>query len=60
MKESTKDKVKGLATEVKGEVKQAFGYAIQRPDIVKEGKKERAAGRLQRKVDNSKQPKFDA
>jgi uncharacterized protein YjbJ (UPF0337 family) len=60
MKEGTKDKIKGLATEVKGEVRQALGYAIQRPDLVKDGKKQRAAGRLQRRVDDSKQPKFDA
>jgi uncharacterized protein YjbJ (UPF0337 family) len=59
MKVTTEEKLKGLAAEVLGEVKEAFGEVIHRPDIAESGKKERKAGQMLRKADNSKQPKLD-
>jgi uncharacterized protein YjbJ (UPF0337 family) len=52
---STKDTIKGIAREAKGEVEQAIGSVINRPDIKAKGKKDRAVGRVQRKADDSKQ-----
>jgi uncharacterized protein YjbJ (UPF0337 family) len=55
MKVSAKDTIKGIAREAKGEVEQAIGNLMSRPDIKAKGKKDRAAGRIQRKADDSKQ-----
>jgi uncharacterized protein YjbJ (UPF0337 family) len=55
MKVSTKDTIKGVAREAKGEVEQTIGSVINRPDIKAKGKKDRAAGRVQRQADDRKQ-----
>jgi uncharacterized protein YjbJ (UPF0337 family) len=55
MKVSTKDTIKGIAREAKGEVEQAIGSVINRPEIKAKGKKDRAVGRVQRNADDSKQ-----
>jgi uncharacterized protein YjbJ (UPF0337 family) len=55
MKETTKEKIKGVVREAKGEVEQAVGSVLSRPDIKAKGKKDRAAGRVQRHADDRKQ-----
>jgi uncharacterized protein YjbJ (UPF0337 family) len=55
MKENTKNKIKGIVREAKGEVEQAIGSALSRPDLKARGRKDRAAGRVQRQADNRKQ-----
>jgi uncharacterized protein YjbJ (UPF0337 family) len=55
MKDNMKNKIKGIVRETKGEVEQALGNALSRPDLKAKGRKDRAAGRVQRQADNRKQ-----
>jgi len=55
MKTSTKDKIKGIVREAKGEVEQVIGSVLNRPEIKAKGRRDRAAGRVQRQADNRKQ-----
>jgi uncharacterized protein YjbJ (UPF0337 family) len=50
MKDSTKDKVKGAAHELKGAVKEKVGKAVGKPDLQDEGTGEKVAGKVQKKV----------
>ena len=50
MKESTKDQIAGKAKEIKGDLKQRAGGAMNRPDIQDEGTGEKLAGKVQKKV----------
>jgi uncharacterized protein YjbJ (UPF0337 family) len=50
MKDSTKDKIEGTAHAVKGAVKQKLGSATNNPALESEGKGEKAAGKVQKKV----------
>jgi len=55
MKTSTKDKIKGIVREANGEVEQVIGSVLNRPEIKAKGRRDRAAGRVQRQADNRKQ-----
>jgi uncharacterized protein YjbJ (UPF0337 family) len=50
MKDSTKDKVEGAAHEAKGKVKETVGHAINDREMEAEGKGEKHAGKVQKKV----------
>jgi uncharacterized protein YjbJ (UPF0337 family) len=50
MKNSTIDKVKGTARELKGKVKEAAGQATNNPDLADRGTAEKVAGKVQRKA----------
>jgi len=50
MKDSTKDKVEGAAHEAKGKVKETVGHAISDHKMEAEGKREKHAGKVQKKV----------
>jgi uncharacterized protein YjbJ (UPF0337 family) len=50
MKDSTKDKIKGKAHEVKGAVKEKVGHATNNPKLENEGADEKVAGKIQKKV----------
>jgi uncharacterized protein YjbJ (UPF0337 family) len=50
MKDSTKDKVEGTVHEVKGAVKEKVGHVNGNPDLEAEGKGEKHAGKVQKKV----------
>lgn len=50
MKSSTKDRVKGRASEVKGKVKEEVGRATRNPRTQDEGTAEKVGGKVQRKV----------
>jgi uncharacterized protein YjbJ (UPF0337 family) len=50
MKDSTKDKIKGTAHEVKGAVKKTLGRATNNPELESEGTGEKVAGKIQKKV----------
>ncbi len=50
MKDSTEDKLKGKAHEVKGTVKEKAGKATNDLDLEAEGKGEKVAGKVQKKV----------
>ncbi|HEX3742607.1 MAG TPA: CsbD family protein [Bryobacteraceae bacterium] len=50
MKDSTKDKVKGTAHQVKGTVKEKVGKAVGNPDLQDEGTGEKVGGKIQKKV----------
>ena len=50
MSDSTKDKIKGTAHEVKGAVKQTVGHALNKPELEAEGATEKTAGKVQKKV----------
>jgi uncharacterized protein YjbJ (UPF0337 family) len=50
MKDSTKDKTEGLGHEVKGAVKETVGHVLNKPDLEAEGKAEKTAGKVQKKV----------
>jgi uncharacterized protein YjbJ (UPF0337 family) len=47
---STKDKIEGAMHEVKGKVKETVGHAVNNPDLEAEGKGEKLAGKVQKKV----------
>ena len=50
MAESTKDKIKGMAHEVKGAIKEKIGHATNNPDREAEGTAEKIAGKVQKKA----------
>jgi uncharacterized protein YjbJ (UPF0337 family) len=50
MKASTKDKAQGTFHEVKGQVKEKVGRATNNPDLEAEGRVEKIAGKVQRKI----------
>jgi uncharacterized protein YjbJ (UPF0337 family) len=50
MKDSTEDKVKGTAHELKGAVKEKIGRATNDPNLEAEGTDEKVAGKIQKKV----------
>jgi uncharacterized protein YjbJ (UPF0337 family) len=50
MRESTKDKIKGKAHEMKGAVKEKVGNATNDPNLQAEGQDENVAGKIQKKV----------
>jgi uncharacterized protein YjbJ (UPF0337 family) len=50
MKESTKDELKGKAHEVKGAVKATVGRLADKPKLEAEGRGEKVAGTIQKKV----------
>jgi uncharacterized protein YjbJ (UPF0337 family) len=50
MKGSTKDQAEGKFHEVKGEIKEKAGRVLKRPGLEEEGKDEKTAGTVQKKV----------
>jgi uncharacterized protein YjbJ (UPF0337 family) len=50
MKDSTKDKIKGTAHELKGAIKEKIGHATDNPDLEVEGTAENVGGKVQKKV----------
>ena len=50
MADSTKDKVEGVAHDVKGTVKEKIGQATNNPDLEAEGTAEKVGGKVQKKV----------
>jgi uncharacterized protein YjbJ (UPF0337 family) len=50
MKDSTKDKIKGTAHELKGAIKEKIGHATNNPDLEAEGTAEKVGGKVQKKV----------
>ena len=56
MKPTTKDTIKGVLHEAEGEIKQTIGHVLGRHDIEAKGRKEKIAGRIERRADPRKQP----
>ena len=52
MKDSSKDKTKGKAHEVKGDVKEKLGRASNNPDLETGGQAEKIRGNVQKKLGN--------
>ena len=50
MKPSTKDQVEGTFHEVKGAMKEKAGQVIKNPNVTNEGRAEKVAGTIQKKV----------
>jgi uncharacterized protein YjbJ (UPF0337 family) len=50
MQSSTKDKIKGLADKIKGNVKERFGSLSGNRDLEKEGKSDQLKGAVREKV----------
>ncbi len=50
MKDSTHDKIAGAAKEVKGSVKQGAGKVVGNERLQAEGRADKTAGRIQKKV----------
>jgi uncharacterized protein YjbJ (UPF0337 family) len=50
MNESTKDKIKGTAHDVKGTIKEKVGRATNDPNLEDEGTAEKVAGKVQKKA----------
>jgi len=50
MKDSTKDKIKGTAHELKGAIKEKIGHATNSPDLEAKGTAEKVGGKVQKKV----------
>jgi uncharacterized protein YjbJ (UPF0337 family) len=50
MKSSTKDRVKGRASEATGKIKEKAGRALGNPRMEDRGTAERAGGKVQRKI----------
>ena len=50
MKDSTKDKIKGTAHELKGAIKEKIGQATNNPNLEAEGTAEKVGGKVQKKV----------
>lgn len=50
MKPSTKDQVEGTFHEVKGAMKEKAGQVIKNPEVMKDGRAEKVAGKIQKKV----------
>ncbi len=54
MTNSTEDKLKGKATEVKGDVKEALGKVAGDKELEAEGQADQVAGKVQNKVGDVK------
>lgn len=54
MTDSTEDKIKGKATELKGDVKEAAGKLFNDKKLETEGKADQIAGKVQEKVGDVK------
>jgi uncharacterized protein YjbJ (UPF0337 family) len=50
MKSSTQDQAEGKIHKVKGNIKEIAGKHINNPDLEREGKDEKIAGKVQEKV----------
>ena len=50
MKQSTKDEAAGKGHELKGKLKEKAGRAADDPNLEEEGKDEKAAGKLRKKI----------
>jgi uncharacterized protein YjbJ (UPF0337 family) len=50
MKPSTKDQVEGTFHEVKGTMKEKAGRVIKNPNVTRDGRAEKVAGTIQKKV----------
>jgi uncharacterized protein YjbJ (UPF0337 family) len=50
MAESMKDKLEGIAHEVKGTIKEKIGHATNNPELESEGAAEKLGGKVQKKV----------
>jgi uncharacterized protein YjbJ (UPF0337 family) len=50
MKDSTKDKIKGTAHELKGAIKEKIGHATNSRELEAEGTAEKVGGKVQKKV----------
>jgi len=50
MKDSVKDEVAGKAHEVKGALKEAVGHVTGNPQTEAEGRDEKIAGKIQKKI----------
>jgi len=50
MKSSTKDQIKGKLREVKGGVKQKVGEVTDNPKLAEEGRDEKVAGTMEKKI----------
>ncbi len=50
MANSTTDKIKGTAHDVKGSIKEKIGQATNNPDLEDEGTAEKIGGKVQKKV----------
>jgi uncharacterized protein YjbJ (UPF0337 family) len=50
MKQSTKNKAKGKAHELRGKVKEKVGRVTKNPRLQAEGRAEEVAGKIQQKV----------
>jgi len=54
MTNSTEDKIKGKATELKGDVKEAIGKVTDNPKLEAEGQADQVEGKVQNKVGDVK------
>ena len=54
MKDSTEDKLKGAAHQLKGAVKEKVGKVVGNPDLADEGTAEKVGGKIQKKVGDIK------
>lgn len=54
MKSSTKDRVKGRMHEAKGKAKEVIGRMKKNPDMETEGRIQKAAGTVRRKIGEAK------
>jgi uncharacterized protein YjbJ (UPF0337 family) len=50
MKPSTKDRVEGQFHDIKGKAKEKLGRAIGKPKLESDGRDEKIAGKVQKKV----------
>ena len=50
MSDSTKNKLKGTAHQIKGAIKENIGRVIGKPEMEIEGKAENITGKIQKKV----------
>ncbi len=50
MKSSTKDEAKGTFHQVKGQIKETVGKLVNDPELEGEGKGEKIAGKVQKKI----------
>ena len=54
MKDSTKDKARGTAKDMKGKIKEATGKAVGNPNLRDEGRADQVEGKIQKKVGDVK------
>lgn len=55
MKSSTRDKTEGALHEAKGKIKETAGEVIDDPELEAEGRGEKIAGKVQRKIGQIKE-----